>query len=163
MKTIKIKVYKFKELNEDAKSFAIEYYKNGNNATQDGWYDHILEDASDLGIEFDEFDVTRGWFITKLKAKASTLVGNILERCEKDSELFVIARRYAEKMADNNHFSYQSDKNVMDRKFINDVSKYFMKILKGHFEYTNTDTYIAEYYDANDYWFLECGVIIITP
>lgn len=59
-RTIRIKVYKFNELSEDAKKKAIEWFEGVGGNIEYKWWEYIYEDAANVGIKITEFDLDRG-------------------------------------------------------------------------------------------------------
>src|ERR1700754_5127628 len=59
-RTVRIKVYKFHELDERAKEKAIDWFYSVGGNTDHDWWGPIYEDAANVGIELTEFDLGRG-------------------------------------------------------------------------------------------------------
>ena len=56
MKTINVKVYQFNELSDDARQVAMNNYMEH---YMDSWYDYVLEDALNVDLYIEEFDIYR--------------------------------------------------------------------------------------------------------
>lgn len=78
MKTIEVNIYKFSELSERAKQTAINNLSNINTDLE--WWECIYEDANEIGLKINGFDLDRGngcsGYLTEDFMRVITLIRN---------------------------------------------------------------------------------------
>ena len=173
MKTITTKtdVYKFDELPDDVKEKAIENLYDIN--LYYDWWDGIYDDAENVGLKINEFDIDRGSyvkaeFIEDACFTANKIIENHGEMCEthKTAKQFLIDRdeivNTAEKDADGEFTDeYQLDQNLDDveNEFLKSISEDYRIILTKEYEYMSSEKAIIETIEANEYDFTLDGKI----
>ena len=87
----KTKVYYFDELPEESQEKAIENYYDIN---LDFWYECIIEDAEEVGIEITAWDLDRYSINGLLQADLETVINNILEKHGDTTDTYKTAKIY---------------------------------------------------------------------
>ena len=167
MKEIKISVYSFQELSEDAKQKAIE---DNYDINLDFWWDNVYEDAESIGLKIESFDLDRnkhatGKFILGPLEVAQNIINEHGEVCETHKtakeflsshvELFVNylnpeSEFYESKETEN-------DLIYLEAEFLSNILKDYANILQREYEYLSSKKAIIETIELNEYNFLKCG------
>lgn len=150
MKTIEIKLYQFDELSEEAKSHAIEKLYDIN--VNFNWWEATYEDASNINLKLDGFDLDRnkhctGKVIYSAMDTAKLIIDNHGEQCP----THILAKDF---ISECEKFEEIED---LEEKFENDLLKEYADILQNESEYLQGDTAIIETIKANEYDFRESG------
>lgn len=168
MKTIKINLYKFSELSEDAKQTAVDKMRDIN--VSHDWWDSTYEDAAQIGLKITSFGLDRnrhakGEFTLSACEVAQNIFNNHGETCEtyktaKEfmSELQPVFDSYMDE-SDENYESKEGEDRLMELEndFLNDILEDYSIILQHEYEYLQSDEAIIETIEANDYDFTENG------
>jgi hypothetical protein len=168
MKEIKIIVYSFDELSEDAKQKAIQANRDINFDFK--WWDHTYDDAKSIGLKIESFDLDRnkhatGAFILGPLEVAQNIINEHGEHTETSKtakhflsshvELFVNylnpeSEFYESKETEN-------DLIYLEEEFLSNILKDYANILQREYEYLSSDEAIIETIEANEYNFLKRG------
>jgi hypothetical protein len=168
MKNIRIKVYKFNELSQDAQDKAIEKL-NSINVDFD-WWVYIYEDAKEIGLKITSFDLDRnrhakGEFILSAAEVSQNIINNHGENCEtyKTASNFLeywqpIFNAYT----DEENEKYESreaeeEMQEIEEEFLYSLLEDYSIMLQNGYEYLQSDEAIIETIEANDYHFLANG------
>ena len=162
MRIIETKVYKFEELNEEAKEKARDWFREAN----DGWTEFatILEDAKEIGLKITALRPTgiqgnnEGRFITTARECAEKILKNHGEGCE----TFKTAGAYlkdidALELNDDGDFVDEDTANELTRDFKYSLLEDFRIMFEQEGEYQNSDEVVEENIIANEYEFTEDG------
>ena len=158
MRTIEIKVYLFKELDEQTKEKAIR--NNYDIAIQDDWYDFTKHDLKEVDIELRSFDIDRGSY-------AEIHIDYLFNTCEKiikshgeNSETYKIAERYIKEYNEIHcHIHHDDDIENLDEEYQKEFSEEVLSMLRQEYEYMTSEEYIIEMFESNEYEFTAEGKI----
>ena len=168
MKTIKVQVYSFNELSEEAKNVAIEKMSSIN--VEHDWWEFIYEDAKNIGLKITSFDLDRNRHAKgEFLLHANEVAQNILNSHGKDCETYKTAFNFTEEWQpifnnymDENHELYESEEAEeqmlkIEDDFLNSLLEDYSIILQNECEYLQSEECIIETIEANEYQFLENG------
>jgi hypothetical protein len=172
MKTIKIKVYQFSELSEDAKQKAIENLSDIN--VDPDWWDCTYEDAETIGLEITEFDLGRnrhckGEFINDSEDVAKKIIAKHGESCETYkmatkflAKILRIKKRkndWPEDQRDDfvDSCDYVDQMEDANAEFLQSILEDYSIMLQKEYEYLTSEEAIIETIEANEYDFIENG------
>ena len=163
MKTIKIKVYKFDELDKQTKEKVIENYRYIN-VDNTFWYDCIKEEFNSLGLEIQEFNLDRGNY-------AKIYIDNLEETSKKIIEEFgdsVLIKQTAKNYINEYEkiqANFKEDEDVerelelLDEQYEKEYSVDILSYLRSSYDWEISDEAITETIEANDYDFTIEGKI----
>jgi len=162
MKTIEIQLFKFDELSDKAKEKAIEENYNWNVLYD--WYDNVYEDAKNVGIEINGFDIDRGNYCQIENFDDWHIIADkIMQEYGENCQTYKIAEFYLKERDEiidtairdeNGDFEneYEID-NLLDdleEDFKNDLSEEYVSILRKVYEYLTSEEAIIETLEANE-------------
>lgn len=147
MKIITTKVYEFDELNEKAKEKARGWYRDG--SLEYEWSDGIYEDAKNIGLRVDEFDINRNSITGKLLKSVGEVCADILDNHGKSCGTYHLAKEYYRRKHTKSPFT--------EEEFLHDILEEYLVILRGELEYLYSDESVDETIRANEYTFTETG------
>ena len=162
MKTIEIKVYKFKELDKQTKEKVIDNYRYIN-VEDTFWYEWIKEDFNRLGLEIQEFDLDRN--------TATIEIGDFQIASIKIIEEFgdsVAIKQTAKNYLDEHNkieSNFEDDEDCfielekLDEEYEKEYSEDILSYLRAEYEYQTSDEALDEFYMNNDYDFTTEGKI----
>jgi hypothetical protein len=172
MKTQTINTFLFSELNEKAKEFALNKYREL--GISDYWYEDTYYDAKQNGIRLTGFDLDRGQKIegefiwseievaekledefaegTNMNNLASIFLKDRLRIC--DSFEFVDGAPIKED-------ELEAELNDLEYQFQKDVLQEYWKLLQLEYEYLFSDEFLADHFDNNECQFTENGKLFI--
>jgi hypothetical protein len=168
MKTIRIKVYKFNELSQDAQYKAIEKLNDIN--VDFDWWEYTYQDAKEIGLKITSFDLDRnrhakGEFILSAAEVAQNIINNHGESCE----TYKTASNFLESWQpifnaymDEENEKYESreaeeEMQEIEEEFLNSLLEDYSIMLQNEYKYLQSDEAIKETIEANDYDFLANG------
>jgi len=155
MKTIKINLYKFNELSEDAQEKAIETNYDINVSFD--WWEHTYEDAERIGAKINGFGLDRDQHCElQLTDDFKNVLQNIIKEHGEICNTHKIAKMY---LTEYNKAEDEEDLNDLENLFTRDLGREYAKMLQQESEYLMTDEAVKESLEANDYDFLENGKI----
>ena len=174
MKTIKVKIYNYAELNEEAKQKAAQWFVEGN-VTDAFWWEK--EDAKQIGLLLETCDIYHrditGRFVTEAETCARSIVKEHGESCEtfqtatnylKELEALgtvpdlVIPHTNEEENAfDDKCEEYDSNKEAIDEAFLKDILQAYLSIFRKGLDYEESAEYIRELMESNGYTFTKDG------
>ena len=179
MRTIEIKAYQFKELDEQTKEKAIQ--NNYHISVLDDWYDFTKHDLKEVGIELKSFDIDRGNYCNIQIDYVFNTCEKIIESHGANSETYKIAERFIKKYnsiqeeidslndyenddSDEEHLNklMQLDKDLedLDEEYQKEFSQEALSMLKQEYEHMTSEEYIIDMFEANEYEFTAEGKII---
>lgn len=162
MKTIEIKVYKFKELDKQTKEKVIDNYRYIN-VEDTFWYEWIKEDFNRLGLEIQEFDLDRN--------TATIEIGDFQIASIKIIEEFgdsVAIKQTAKNYLDEHNkieSNFEDDEDCfielekLDEEYEKEYSEDILSYLRAEYEYQVSDEALDEFFMNNDYDFTTEGKI----
>lgn len=167
-----IGIYSFDELPEEAKQKALENLSDIN--VDYDWWDYNYEDAENIGLILNEFDIGRSQVCTGVfKWGALECAEAILkehgETCETHKtaieymkERGELVTKYSdgvnvEKVAEDNDYDFDQDCDELDKEFLKSLLEDYLSILRKEHEYRTSEGVIIETINANKYEFTEDG------
>lgn len=168
MKTIKINLYSFNELNEQAKQKALNEHADINVSFD--WWSFTFEDAANIGLKITSFDLDRNRHAEGVfNLSASEVAANIIRDHGQECETYKTAVKFLEEhepvfceYLDENGPNYESaeyeDKLMeIEGEFIKSLLEDYSIMLQKECEYLQSDEAIIETFEANDYTFEDSG------
>ena len=163
MKTIEIKVYKFKELDKQTKEKVIENYRYIN-VEDTFWYDFIQDDFNRLGLEIENFDISRGGYVNIYISNLEDTSNNIIAEFGDSVPIKQTAKNYIDEFNEI-QANFKEDEDIereveiLDDQYIKRYSEDILSYLRAEYEYQISDEAIIETIEANDYDFTTEGKI----
>lgn len=170
-RTVRLKVYKFNELKDDAKKKAIQWFESAGGNVDNEWYDAVYEDAEQAGIKITGFDLGRsnycnGTFIEDALYTAHEILKNHGVECEtyKTAEAFIKERDEIVDTAPKDENGEWEDVGTLDEKldeceeeFRESILEDYRIILSNEYDYLISEEQIIESIVANGYEFTADG------
>jgi hypothetical protein len=159
--TVTRTIYKFEELSDKAKDKAREWYRVA--AAYDEWWDCIYADAKTIGLKITSFDLDRSRHAKgELVETPVTVARLIIENHGESCETHKTAREYQEIVAAINERATEDDDLIEELEQARDEFKRslledYSIMLRKEYEYLQSDEYVDETIEANDYEFTEKG------
>ena len=163
MKTIEIKVYKFEELDKQTQEKVIDNYRYIN-VEDKFWYDFIQDDFNRLGLEIQEFDISRGGYVNIHISNLEDTSKNIIEEFGDSVYIKQTAKNYIDEFNEI-QANYKEDEDIereveiLDDQYIKRYSDDILSYLRASYEWEITDEAIINTIEANDYDFTTEGKI----
>lgn len=167
MRTIRIKLYKFAELSEEAKKKALQNLSDIN--VDHNWWEYIYDDAAEAGLKmtgFDEAYYCTGFFIESAEASAHKIIDNHGEDCE----TYKTAQSYLKKRDEtidtapkdaNGDFEDEGQLDdildLFDRRFLRALFECYRILLRNAYDYLTSCESIIETIESNEYEFTADG------
>ena len=176
MRIIETKVYRFKELDEQAKEKAIE--NNREIFVEDSWWELVEYDLEMFGLKLEEFDLGRRDYVKlEMYYALDTICDKILKNCEDTTEIYKTAERYGKEykliqddMESLNDMDTDKDEHNLtillhktqdlEDEFLKEMSEEALSMLKNEYEHLTSKECIIEMFEANGYEFTEEGKLI---
>lgn len=163
MRTIRTKVYQFRELSESAKQKAIE--SNYDINVFSDWWESVYEDAEQIGLKITGFNIDRGSYCTgELQLSAHEVAVNIIrdhgELCEthKTAEYFLDAVNEIQgKYKELEGCEYENEMIEAEDEFLKSLLEDYRIILSKEYDYLTSEAAIIETIEANGYEFKADG------
>jgi len=172
MKKIEITVYKFDELTPEAQAKATEKFFDINVNYE--WWQYIFEDAKNIGLKIESFDIDRGNYckgklINSLYEVCDAIIKEHGDQCEtyktaKDfqSQWDSLVVKYSDgvqtdRVAEDNEYEFDKEADELESDFLQSLSEDYRIILSKEYEYLTSYEAIIETIKCNEYDFLENG------
>ena len=166
MKTVKVKVYEYAELNDEAKEKALDWFLNAC-ANDAMWWEDTKEDAKTVYIKLVGVDVGRGCSIEgSLTQSPSAVAQKIVSEHGPKCETHKTAKAFLDWEAKHGHESDHDDDETtqwfderenMEETFEHDILEDYLSMARRNFEYEQSKEYLEEGIEANGYTFTEDG------
>lgn len=153
MKTIKVKVYQYSELNDKAKERARSWFLEGNDMSFE--WDCMKEDAKTVGIKLTEYDYRRN-MKGELLLDFTQVMSNILKEHGESCETYKTAKEYQDKYVLLTE-EQDEEKEELEIEFLQSILEDYRILMDKDYDYRETEEYISEMMEANEYTFLEDG------
>jgi len=162
-RTIRTKVYKFDELNEDAKQKAIEVLSEIN--VDYDWWQFVYEDAENIGLKIDGFDIDRGSYCNgNFTISAHEVAANIIRDHGESCDTYKTAQEFLDnsneiqnKYPEMEGPDYEDEMISNEDAFLNSILEDYRVMLTNEYEYLISDEAIIETIQANEYEFTADG------
>ena len=148
------KVYPFDELSDDAKETAIECLSEINVDYE--WWDSIFDDAAQVGIKIEEFDIDRSAFCHGIIEDIEETVNLIVESHGDMCETYKTAKAFIDAIP-RNEDATDDDYNDIDNEFRLSILEDYRIIFQKEYEYLTSEEAIIETIKANEYEFTADG------
>jgi hypothetical protein len=173
MKQMTINAYSFDELSEQAKQKALEKFADVN--VDYDWYQFTYQDAKNIGLKINGFDLDRGNSVHgHFNIDAYDVALSIVAEHGATSNTYERAQEYLtdrQDIMDKYHYNPETDESDNDMQMnseIDDLSDDFeqvikecyLSLLKREYEYLTSEQAIIEAIEANEYLFTEDGKLI---
>ena len=162
MREITIKVYQYSELDEKAKDKARNWWFEVSSGDTFSW-DCMKEDAKTVGLKLEGVDNRRnmtGSFITSAPECAESIIREHGESCE----TFKTAKAYLDSVkplidlcSDEMTYEQEQEREEKDAEFLRSLLEDYRILLEKQEEYEQSEEYIAEIMEANEYEFTKEG------
>lgn len=176
MKTIEIKAYQFKELDETTKQKVIEdnLYIN----VEHDWWDCTYETFEELGIKIEEFDVYRGECQLHYRLDYTDIASKIIDTFGESTPISITCNNFikerdalVKKYGEGNEIAGYSVKEELYDKFdeeeedlildfTGELSGDILGWLRQEYEWLTSEEAIIETIEINEYEFTEEGKLI---
>ncbi len=154
MKTIKINLYSFDELSKEAQEKVIDRHRDINVSFD--WWEFIYEDAKNIGLKIDSFDLDRnrhakGEFILSARQVAT----KIMKDHGKECETYLTANAFL------NEWDSAKDEDIeeLEANFLTDLLEDYSIMLQKEYEYQTEAAQIIGAIKANEYTFEKDGTM----
>lgn len=161
MRTLRLKVYKFDELSDEAQQNALNELSDIN--VDPNWWDFTYEDAKDIGLKITSFNLDRnrhanGEFILA----ANEVAQNVLNYHGENCETYKITVSFMEVWQPifNTYMETEEGEDELmeiEEQYLKDLLSEYSQILQNESEYLQSKESIKETILANDWDFLENG------
>jgi hypothetical protein len=172
MKTTTLNIYSFDELSQEAKEVAVDSLCSIN--VEHDWWDFTYEDARQIGLKLESFDLDRNKHVKgRFLLTSIEVAAKICQEHGKDCETYRIAATFSseydsliEKYSDGidkytvteeNEYVFNNIVNTLSEDFANDLLEEYANILQRECDYLQSEEAIIETIKANEYEFLESG------
>jgi hypothetical protein len=173
-----ITLYSFDELSEQAQDKAIESLLDVN--VDHGWWDYIYQDAANIGLRIDEFDLYRNTIKGELTEYLLDVCKSIRMNHGKDCDTFKTAANYHKayiaafvewprtptsdwKPVDwLAEFKYWDEAQEIEADLTKALLEDYMIMLKKEYDWLDSREGIVSAIEANEYFFKEDGTLC-TP
>ena len=163
MKTIEIKVYKFKELDKQTKEKVIDNYRYIN-VEDFQWYDWIKDDFNRLGLEIQEFDLGRRNYVKIYIDNLEETSKSILHEFGDSVLIKQTAKNYIDEY-EKIQANFKEDEDIereveiLDDQYEKEYSEDILSYLRSNYEQDISDEAVIDTIEANDYDFTTDGKI----
>jgi hypothetical protein len=156
MKTKTINVYEYKELSETAKEKAKEWFLSGNDISFE--WNCMKDDAKNIGISLKEYDYRR-YMKGELLLDFTQVLANIIKEHGKTCETYKTAKQFQSdymKLTEEQ----EEEKEELESEFLRSILEDYRILMDKDCDYRESEEYISEMMEANDYEFDENGKIV---
>ena len=160
--------YKFEELSEKAKRYAIEHLYDINVDFE--WWESIYDDVKTIGCKIKEFDIDRGSYCKLICDDAHETARLIVENHGEDCDTRKLANEYlkdhdkiineAERDEDGelaNEYAVDKLLDELETEFQRALGEEYLSLLRKEYEYLTSEDAIVETIETNGYEFTEDG------
>lgn len=153
-----IKVYRFEELNEKAQKAVLDHFREWQ--VNCNWWDFIYEDAAEIGLEIEGFDLDRGAYVKgRFSKHPLDVCYDIKKRHGKNCETYKTAMQYFPAIKAAYEANDEAALDEVADEFLKALCEDYRILLQKEYEYLTSDEAVREMIEANDYEFLENGKI----
>jgi hypothetical protein len=154
MQTIEVTLYKFDELSDKAKEFAVQ--DNIHILTDFGsyWYETLIQELKDVGISAGSFDLNRREIEVDFYEDMNDVCANVVKDF-KGSEIAEMCASYLTSVEAQLAFDETDDDMLQDMEmaFIYDLKFEILNMFQREYDYLTDADVIADYLLTNEYDF----------
>lgn len=161
MKTIQ--VYLFEELTKDIQEQLLRKYENVN--VDYDWWQYVYDDAENVGIEINRFDIyyrNINISINNYQETAEKILEEHGEECgtHKIASAFLPEYLTLKNMLSNNPDSQHIQERLeeLERTFQRNLGRAYLTMLKDEYDYQTSEEAIRNTIIASEFYFTESGV-----
>lgn len=171
MKTVRIKIYKFNELNEQAQAKAIEQMSDIN--VDYDWWSYTYSDAENIGVQITDFDLHHGTIGGKLKISLTDSCELIMDNHGDSCETYKTAKVYlaewarlvkehsdgidTDKVCEDKASEFDELADELENQFRLSILQDYRILLQQEYDYQTSAEAIKETIIANEYDFTADG------
>lgn len=172
MRTIRTKVYKFNELSESAQKKALTEMWDIN--VDYDWWSSVYEDAAEVGIKINEFDIDRPNYCRgELTLPLTESCNKIIKTHGEECDTYLTAKLYlaewaklvcehsdginTDKVAENKESDFDELADELEKQYRLSICNDYLTTLRKEYEYLTSDEAIKETITANEYEFTVNG------
>ena len=155
MRTIEIKLYKFEELSQEAKDKATEDHY-GINVEYWDWWDHIQDEAKELGLEVEKFHLDHRTINGKLTEDPHEVIRRIKANHGESCETYKTALHFETQLGLNQDIA---DEDSITQEFESTLLEDYLSMLRSEYEYLTSFETIEDTLRANGYDFTVDGTL----
>lgn len=169
MKTVTTNLYQFDELSDDAKAKVLERFYDINTCDS-FWYENVLEDAKEIGLKIDEFDIDRGSyckgaFLWNASDVAEAIISNHGETCETwktarvflDDTALIRESLASDDLDDTEYYNAECKLEEAADDFLQSLLEDYRIMLTKEYEYQSSEEAVIETIRCNEYEFDQLG------
>jgi hypothetical protein len=153
--------YKFDELSDEAKERARDWFRQ----SIDDWWDVVYEDAKEIGLKIESFDLNRREIDGGLTKTTAETISLILNNHGDQCDTYKVAKRYQARVLrqavidklDESVDEDQEEDYDLRNEFRRELLKAYLVMLDTEYDWQHSDECIDENIEANDYEFTEDG------
>lgn len=160
MKEITVKLFTYSELSDKAKERARDWYNDVNDFTFE--WESLKEDANTIGLELKSWGYRR-YLKAELNTTPEDICKAIIANHGKTCATYATAVRFLaefEKLLplyESGDSSYDDKYEDLKTDFLHDISEDYRILADRQYDHTQSEEYIADIMEANEYTFLENG------
>lgn len=159
MITKTVNLYQYSELSEDAKENARQWWRKA--SQDDDWWDYVQDEAKETGVSIEAFDVYYKTIEIELNETMPDIIAKINEIQGKESVLGKLAAEYEAKIKAMPEEAETQEQEEAAEELENDfkiaIGEIYLRLLRDQMEYQESEEYIADTMEANEYTFTEDG------
>lgn len=164
MRTVRIKIYEFNELNEVAKKAAIKWFQSIGGNVAENWWESVYEDAANIGLVISSSDINKGICEGSFSVSADETAHNIEYNHGVICETYTTAIGYIrekKKMIERGYSRSKIDENIilLDENFLHSLLHDYRVILTQEYDYKTSEEGIIESIVSGEYEFTKEGKI----
>lgn len=158
-----VTVYTFKELSDDAKDIARQWYREASGDEE--WWDTTYEDAARVLVTIKEFDLDKGTIRGTLKSTFRDTLRLIMKEHGEACETFKVAMEFVLKLNDlkkkyedaDEDYDQTDEYEGLRAEFTSSILVEYLSLLRKEYEYRTSNEYVDECIEMNGYEFFETG------
>lgn len=172
MRTIRIKLFKFKELSEKSQEKAISEFSDIN--IDHSWWDFIYEDAEGIGLQINAFDANPGGYckgklLHSLSEVCNLIISNHGEECEthKTAKLYLsewakLVKEHSDGIntdivTEEKETEFDELADELEKQFRLSLCEDYRIMLSNEYDYLTSRDAIKESIISNEYEFTKEG------
>ncbi len=147
------KIYSFDDLSEDVQDDVIQKYWDIN--VHYDWWDHIYEDAANVGIKITAFNIDRGSYCHGAIEDTEYTANKIIKEHGESCETYKTAKEYLGFIRERDDFYCENED--FDNEFRLSILEDYRIMLQKEYEYSTGREGIVETFKINEYEFTVDG------
>ena len=157
METKNKEVYEFEELSESVQEALLD--KADEYTLDSDWYEYILDDAANIGLTIDTFDVDNHQIYGDLTEYLPQVLTNILDQHNVDADTYQTALNHQAILTASNARADELDLQLREKDFVRDILEDYLNLLRQEVERLCYNAYIQAGTNLNGNLYFEDGQI----